>query len=985
MKTQRRHVIGLTTLSLLLPASADVIYSNLQNIAIPSTYAGVYLDVNGSSGWNTDMFNPVAGWDINLFFSGLDVANAPGFQPVRSGTTSMSAILNLAAGTSIGSGSVFSTFVQGAGGQTPGAAGYGGSIAQVGSAAGQFVAGTEGYLGFQLNGTGYGWMRVVLGGATPLIEDWAYDTSGAAIVVGNVQQSAAGQPVTLNSAAGSFTFGSQITGTTSVLKTGSGTITLTAANSYSGATTIQQGTLTIGVGGSISNSTSLIVGDAGSSGALLNVSALTSGFTIGSTQTLMGIGTVVTGTGAAKTTNNGILAPGNSIGTLNVTGDYAFGGTSIYQVETSPTSSDKIAISGAASIGSGAAITFSGSTGLGSYVLATAASGLNSGAFTGTAPTDYRLAYSTTELDLIHKATIGTLNASTAAPAIITGGSTAISFTVGNSAPANSDNLAFSASSGTNTTGSVTGPVSVAPGAVSGATSGLTFTGTTVGAAQSGSFTVSDAAATNGSQAGSVSVNVYDHASGSASGTLNLGNLHAGYSAPVTSSNSVSATNASGYRVDLAGSAAAIGNLSLNSLSAIAAGSSGSLSATLATGQSAGVINQGFTYTFADNSLLGGASGNVGTASLTVNGQVYSGAMVWSGASGSFATHSNWNDSADANVHVAPGLDAGFTGVDSATLSGAGGTVSLNGAAPSLNALTLGGSGSYTLAPGSGGTTITLAGTTPVISATGTQVISAPLSLAATTHVAVPDPSDTLQLSGAISGAGLTKTGAGTLVLTGANAYTGITTLASGRLLVDGANSGSGAVNVNGGTLGGFGSIAGTVTVNSGGILAPGASIACLTSGALILNAGSTFAFEMNSTLAAYAADLQVVNGFLTLDNSLGSKVYLTVADLAGVPGAFAPTTTLSLINYAGIFSGGFFTYVDASSHETSLPEGAQFTLGANTWKITYTASAGGLNAPGSDTGHFINLTNLTAIPEPGSLLALGGLLGVGLCLRRRR
>jgi len=62
-----------------------------------------------------------------------------------------------------------------------------------------------------------------------------------------------------------------------------------------------------------------------------------------------------------------------------------------------------------------------------------------------------------------------------------------------------------------------------------------------------------------------------------------------------------------------------------------------------------------------------------------------------------------------------------------------------------------------------------------------------------------------------------------------------------------------------------------------------------------------------------------------------------------------------------------------------SLPEGALFTLGANPWKITYTAAEGGLNGPGGSAGQFINLTGITAIPEPGSLLALGGLLGVGL------
>ena len=222
---------------------------------------------------------------------------------------------------------------------------------------------------------------------------------------------------------------------------------------------------------------------------------------------------------------------------------------------------------------------------------------------------------------------------------------------------------------------------------------------------------------------------------------------------------------------------------------------------------------------------------------------------------------------------------------------------------------------------------------------------------------------------------GLNLTGTGIAKLEGTNSYSGATHVTSGTLLVDGTNSGSGAVNVGAsGKLGGHGIITGAVTVASGGTLSPGASIATLTSGALTLSSGSTFAYEMNSE--ARTADLQVVNGNLTLDSSTGHPVYLTVADLAGTSTAFS--TTLSLINYTGAFSGGFFTY-----GETELTEGAQFTLGANTWKISYTASAGGLNATGL-TGSFINLTNLTAIPEPGSLLALGSLVGLGLCLRRR-
>ncbi len=785
------------------------------------------------------------------------------------------------------------------------------------------------------------------------------------------------------------TLGNQINGTGSLTKEGTGTLTLTnASNSYSGNTIIHAGTLALGATSTFASSPVITVGDAGSSGTVLDLTSKATGFTLASTQTLKGIGTVNYGAGK-NLTNNGTLAPGNSIGTLTITGDYTFGSTSTYQVETDVTSSDKIAISGAATIVSGAQISFSGSTGLGKYVLATAASGLGSPAFGGTAPAGYRLAYSATELDLIHKATLGAIVATPAAASIITGGSTAFSFTVNNSAPANSDSLAFSASAGTNTTGAVTGPVSVAPGATSSAQSGLSFNGTAVGAAQSGVFSVSDAAASNSPLSGSVSVDVYDHASGTASGTLTLGNIHTGYTGSVTSSNSVSAANAAGYRVALAGSAGASGNLSLNGLSNIAAGSSGNISATLATGQSVGVINHNFTYTFADSSALVGASSNVGTASITAQGQVYSGLMDWSGASGgNWSANPNWNDSLDVNVHVAPGLDGNFAAADTATFGSASGAVAVHlDQAVSLKAITLNSTGGAYELDSTGGT-LKLnngGGTATVTNSGGSHTISAPVELHSDTSVAVTTSGDQLTLSGNITALGsqsLTKTGDGTVILSGINGYTGATSVAGGVLLVDGSLTGSGAVSVAGAAvLGGSGLISGAVTFN-GGTLAPGASIESLATGALTMNSGATFACEINSLVSdtALAADLVKVTGNVVLNGT----VHLTLNDLAGgAAKAFAPLTTLSLINYTGSLSGGFFY------GGTALAEGASIILGANTWQIHYGATLGGSNFAGDyfapeSGGKFVNLT-LTAIPEPGSLLALGCLIGSGVFLRSRQ
>ena len=220
----------------------------------------------------------------------------------------------------------------------------------------------------------------------------------------------------------------------------------------------------------------------------------------------------------------------------------------------------------------------------------------------------------------------------------------------------------------------------------------------------------------------------------------------------------------------------------------------------------------------------------------------------------------------------------------------------------------------------------------------------------------------------------LVKTGANTVTLTGTNSYSGTTTVNVGSLLVNGSITGGGTVTVAGGaTLGGTGSINGPVIVN--GILAPGASIESLATDALTLNGGSSFAYEMNSgaVLPSVAGDLQQVFGNLALSGT----VSLGLTDLAVTPVAFAAGTKLSLINYAGGWNGGFFTYGG-----TTLPNGGVFTAGLNTWRINYDAISGGLNfATEYSGGHFVTLT---AVPEPGSWFALGCLVGSGFLLRRR-
>lgn len=290
------YSIPVVTAAMLTTAVGETIYSGLLDLAIPLNLTGTTVSI--------------AGGTINPFFGGVAVANNDLFQPARVGTGNLDTILNFAAGSTIGSGLYFST-------------GYGGSQDHLGNT---FTAGQEGYIGFKLNDTNYGWMRVVFnsGGSGAVIRDWAYDNSGSNLTAGGVQESASvnsTRTVTFSPAIGeSFTLGSAITNTggdtKSLIKTGGGTTLLSGTNTYTGATTINAGTLHITSSGSIANSSGVTI-EAGARLTYNSSTALVVGTTLNgdgasNRATLGGTGTINT---AVTLDNVGdVLAPGNSPG-----------------------------------------------------------------------------------------------------------------------------------------------------------------------------------------------------------------------------------------------------------------------------------------------------------------------------------------------------------------------------------------------------------------------------------------------------------------------------------------------------------------------------------------------------------------------------------------------------------------------------------------------------------------------------------------------
>ncbi|MDR6928205.1 autotransporter domain-containing protein [Pseudomonas sp. BE134] len=112
-----------------------------------------------------------------------------------------------------------------------------------------------------------------------------------------------------------------ISGHGGLTKQGIGTLVLTGANTYAGPTLVNQGRLAIN--GSLAST--VTVNDSGILGGNGRIGGLT-----------------------AK--RGGTVAPGNSIGTLQVAGDVTFEPGSTYAVELSPTSSDQIVTGGKAVI-----------------------------------------------------------------------------------------------------------------------------------------------------------------------------------------------------------------------------------------------------------------------------------------------------------------------------------------------------------------------------------------------------------------------------------------------------------------------------------------------------------------------------------------------------------------------------------------------------------------------------------------------------------
>ncbi len=174
-------------------------------------------------------------------------------------------------------------------------------------------------------------------------------------------------------------------------KNGTGTLTLGGANTYTGVTTVADGTLALSVANAVADSSAIDV----QSGATFDVSTITSGFTLGAGQTLEGVGTV--STGGHTLTINGTVAPGDAaMGTLTIdpaSMDFASGST--LSIDAVGAANDLLAVDGNLNLsGSGDTLDFVGTPTASLYTIVTY-TGTLTGTFTNLSLQGYTINYGT--------------------------------------------------------------------------------------------------------------------------------------------------------------------------------------------------------------------------------------------------------------------------------------------------------------------------------------------------------------------------------------------------------------------------------------------------------------------------------------------------------------------------------------------------------------------------------------------------------------
>jgi autotransporter-associated beta strand protein len=157
-----------------------------------------------------------------------------------------------------------------------------------------------------------------------------------------------------NQSAAALQINGNVGGPGNFSKLGTGLVRLNGANTHSGSTLINTGTLALGPSATIAASTNLFL----TGGAVFDVTALAGGLVLNPAQTLAGNGTVL-----GNVTANGTVSPGASIGALTISGYATLAGLTRMELNKSGATltNDVLDVTGLLTCGGSLAVTHSGS------------------------------------------------------------------------------------------------------------------------------------------------------------------------------------------------------------------------------------------------------------------------------------------------------------------------------------------------------------------------------------------------------------------------------------------------------------------------------------------------------------------------------------------------------------------------------------------------------------------------------------------------
>jgi autotransporter-associated beta strand protein len=752
------------------------------------------------------------------------------------------------------------------------------------------------------------------------------------------------------------TIANAIGGSFALSKTGSGTLTLSGASTFSNGLTITTGVLQIG-------SSSVLSGGVISTGP------------VGTGLLTLGTGTTLRST-AATTAGDRTLQNSLSLGGSVTMGDSSLSGVLTFN-STGLTTPAAISLTSNTTLTTNSAVALNsvvGGSGInltkaGTATLALGANNTFSGSFTANAGTTYLNANGA--LGSVSSVTIATGSA-------ISGQFAGLTNVINDSAPVTINGNGFlDVSGGSETLASLT----------SSSSTSQVFTGDNAGA---GSITIGDSSSTtfagiiSGTRATAGSIFTKQ-----GSGTLTLSGAN-------TFSGAVS-INAGTLGI-------AVSNVSTTSGALGVSANTINLGDTGGTAANTSLLTTG-AFTFSNNITV--RSGNAGIATIggnSANSSTFSGAITLNKDLTITAI-------TGGTVNLTKSI-SNATGTNTVNITGAGtSNIILNNATTNQFAPTIFSIASGKLSLGASnqigdGTGLTILGGTfdlLTFSDTAGAVVLGSGNINGTTGVLSGSSYDVQSgsASAILGGAGaLTKTTGGTVTLTGLNTYSGGSTITSGILNIGNNNAlSTGTLNINGGTLQSDGSTARAVAVSQinigGDFTIGGANTGALSFSAPVDLTGATRQITDNNTTNTTIFSGVISNGGLTkLGNGqlnltgAGNNTYTGLTTVSAGTLGLGKNVGVNAFGGDLLINGGTVLYSAANNNQipdasnVSLSSGT-FNFGARTETINSLTMSGGtlskdgnvltITSASSITGGTLNFNAATSEIALQNSLALGG------------